>query len=98
MRKVSRDYYDNLDLGEVNDSKKFWNTVKPVSGNKITVLRQLPPRKISLQPQKLNLTPTLTLTKEQFCSGEIIWLPPNSKTNPNFDWNANPNRRDEQFS
>ena len=97
MRKVSRDYYDNLDLGEVNDSKKFWNTVKPVFGNKITVLRQLPPRKISLQPQKLNLTPTLTLTKEQFCSGEIIWWPPNSKTNPNFDWNANPNRRDEQF-
>ena len=27
---------ENLKLGKVNDSKKFWNTVKPVFGNKVT--------------------------------------------------------------
>ena len=27
---------ENLDLGKVNHSKKFWNTVKPVFGNKVT--------------------------------------------------------------
>ena len=26
----------NLDLGKVNDSKKFWDTVKPVFGKKVT--------------------------------------------------------------
>ena len=36
LRKSKRDYYENLDLGKVNDSKKFWNTVKPVFGNKVT--------------------------------------------------------------
>ena len=33
---VKCDYYDNLDLGKVNDFKKFWNTVKPVFRNKVT--------------------------------------------------------------
>ena len=36
LRKAKRDYYENLDLGNVSDSKKFWNTVKPVFGNKVT--------------------------------------------------------------
>ena len=36
LRKPKRDYYENLDLGKVNDSKKFWNTVKSVFGNKVT--------------------------------------------------------------
>ena len=36
LRKAKRDYYENLELGKVNDSKKFWNTVKPVFGNKVT--------------------------------------------------------------
>ena len=36
LRKTKRDYYENLDLVNVNDSKKFWNTVKPVFGNKVT--------------------------------------------------------------
>ena len=36
LRKTRRDYYENLELGKVNDSKKFWNTVKPVFGNKVT--------------------------------------------------------------
>ena len=33
LRKAKRDYYENLELGKVNDSKKFWNTVKPVFRN-----------------------------------------------------------------
>ena len=36
LRKTKRDYYEILELDEVNDSKKFWNTVKPVFGNKVT--------------------------------------------------------------
>ena len=36
MRKTKHDYYGNLDLGELNDSKKFWNTVKPVYGDEVT--------------------------------------------------------------
>ena len=36
LRKARRDYYENLELGKVNDSKKFWNTVNPVFGNKVT--------------------------------------------------------------
>ena len=31
---------------------------------------------------KLTLTQTLTLTRDQFFSGVIIWLPPNPKTKP----------------
>ena len=40
------------------------------------------------------LTPkiTQTLTRGQFFSGAIVWLPHNPKTNPNFDQNPNPNR------
>ena len=36
LRNAKLDYYENLDLGKVNDSKKFWNTVKPTFGNKVT--------------------------------------------------------------
>ena len=36
LRKARRNYYENLELGRVNDSKKFWNAVKPVFGNKVT--------------------------------------------------------------
>ena len=36
LRKGKRDYYENLDLGKVDYSKKFWNTVKPVFANKVT--------------------------------------------------------------
>ena len=36
LRNAKRDYYENLELGKVNDSKKFWNTVKPVFGNNVT--------------------------------------------------------------
>ena len=40
---------------------------------------------------KLTLTKTLTLTRGQFPSGAIVWLPPNTKTNSNLDRNPNPN-------
>ena len=30
LRKAKSYYYENLDLGKVNDSKKFWNTVQPL--------------------------------------------------------------------
>ena len=36
LRKARRNYYENVELGRVNDSKKFWNAVKPVFGNKVT--------------------------------------------------------------
>ena len=36
LRKARRNYYENLELGSINDSKKFWNAVKPVFGNKVT--------------------------------------------------------------
>ena len=36
FRKAKRDYYENLELGKVNDSKKFWDTVKPVFRSKVT--------------------------------------------------------------
>ena len=26
LRKAKHDYYENLELGKVNESKKFWNT------------------------------------------------------------------------
>ena len=41
LRKAKRDYYENLDLGKVSDSKKFWNTVKLVFGNKVTTRNKI---------------------------------------------------------
>ena len=34
-RKAKRSYYENLDLKEITDTKKFWATVKPLFSNKI---------------------------------------------------------------
>ena len=34
-RKAKRSYYENLDVKEITDSKKFWATVKPLFSNKI---------------------------------------------------------------
>ena len=42
---------------------------------------------------KLTLIKTLTVTRGQFPSGAIVWLPPNPKTNSNLDRNPNPNGR-----
>ena len=36
LRMAKRDYYENLELGKVSNSKKFWNTVKLVFGNEVT--------------------------------------------------------------
>ena len=36
LRKAKRDYYENLEFGKVNDSKKFWNAVKSIFWNKVT--------------------------------------------------------------
>ena len=35
QRKTKRNYYENLDLKDINDNKKFWATVKPLFSNKI---------------------------------------------------------------
>ena len=40
---------------------------------------------------KLTETQTLTLTRGQFFSGAVVWLPRNPKTNPNLDQNPNSN-------
>ena len=34
-KKVKRNYYENLDLKDINDNKKFWATVNPLFSNKI---------------------------------------------------------------
>ena len=36
IRKAERDYHEDFELSKVNDSKCFWNKVKPVFGNKVT--------------------------------------------------------------
>ena len=33
-RKVKRDFYNQLDISEVTDNKKFWKTVKPFISDK----------------------------------------------------------------
>ena len=35
LKKVKKEYYENLDLQNVTDTKRFWKTVKPVFGNKV---------------------------------------------------------------
>ena len=42
---------------------------------------------------KLTLIQTITLTGGHFSSYETVWLPPNSKTNPNLDPSPNANRK-----
>ena len=34
-KNAKRNYYENLDLKDINDNKKFWATVKPLFSNKI---------------------------------------------------------------
>ena len=34
LRKARRNYYENLELGNLNDSKKFWNAVNRSSETK----------------------------------------------------------------
>ena len=35
IKKAKRNYYENLDLKDINDNKKFWATVKPLFSNKV---------------------------------------------------------------
>ena len=35
VKKAKRTYYENLNLKDINDNKKFWATVKPLFSNKI---------------------------------------------------------------
>ena len=35
LRKTKRNHYEDLDLKDINDNKKFWTTVKPLFCNKI---------------------------------------------------------------
>ena len=58
LGKAKRDYYENLDLGKVNDFMKFSNTVKPVFGNKLTTRNN-----ITLVKNKKVLTSEIKLQK-----------------------------------
>ena len=35
LRKAKMNHYDNLDLNDINDNKKFWTTVKPLFSKKL---------------------------------------------------------------
>ena len=35
VKKAKRDYYENLDLKDLSDNRKFWAIVKPLFSNKI---------------------------------------------------------------
>ena len=35
VKKPKGNYYENVDLKDINDNKKFWATVKPLFSNKI---------------------------------------------------------------
>ena len=37
MNKAKKEYYGNLDLHNVTDTKMVWKTVKPVFGNKVKI-------------------------------------------------------------
>ena len=30
--KAKKDYYENIDISNLTDSKKLWNTMKPIFG------------------------------------------------------------------
>ena len=34
-KKAKKDYYENIDISNVTDSNKFWNTLRPIFGSKI---------------------------------------------------------------
>ena len=37
LRKAKFDYYQNINLGNLTDNRKFWKTVKPIFPDKIQV-------------------------------------------------------------
>ena len=42
-RNAKRNYYKNLDLKDITDSKKFWATTKPLFSNKIKSTEYITP-------------------------------------------------------
>ena len=38
IKKAKQNYYENLDLKDINDNEKFWATVKPLFSNKLSQL------------------------------------------------------------
>ena len=54
--------------------------------------RTIAPEENCPSTPKLTLSQTLTLTRGQFSSWAIVWLPPNPKTNPDLDPNPSPNQ------
>ena len=43
LRRVKRDYYNNLNTGNITDNKKFWKSVKPSFTDKINTNEQINP-------------------------------------------------------
>ena len=41
LRKTKRNYYENLDLNDINDNKKLWTTVKLLFCNKIKSMENI---------------------------------------------------------
>ena len=37
LRKAKFDYYQNINLGNLTDNRKFWKTVKPIFSDKVQV-------------------------------------------------------------
>ena len=35
LKKDKKDYYENIDISNIIDSKKFWKTLRPIVGSKI---------------------------------------------------------------
>ena len=44
IKKAKGNYYENLDIKDINDNKKFWATVKPLFSNKIKSAEKYLPR------------------------------------------------------
>ena len=38
IKKAKQNYYENLDLKDINDNEKFWATVKQLFSNKLSQL------------------------------------------------------------
>ena len=41
LRRAKRNYYNNLDLSNVKDNRKFWKTIRPLFANKIKAKKKI---------------------------------------------------------
>ena len=41
LRRAKRNYYNDLDLSNVTDNRKFWKTIRPIFANKIKVKNKI---------------------------------------------------------